>query len=384
MHLSIKIIIISIIILILVKLVFLLKEKYKPHYFWDLQPVARNITSKDKKVNIGIISNTKPKSINIDTYQTLNFDINDKTTNNNLTQFLNSHFLKGYHYQLQFLQWSITNNYLHNLALVTHTPRNLIGTISSRTINIMINKESLPIGFVDYLAVHKAYRKKRLATCLISKLVETNKNKCFLFKIENNPLPFDAICKFRYYALNLKSYHSSSSSSSSSSNIDENPSNTNWELLSPATIHLAYKYYHHKAKAYRLYQTYNEKEFIDWFLPRQKVISSFIKIKNRKVVAFSAYFHNQIKGGFMAGKDEIVSTVELMVFLSNNIYGDFKSLLNGENISNTDYLVTTNLANNMVFIDRMLFIPAKRCYLQMYNYATTDTYQPSEILLNVP
>lgn len=119
-------------------------------------------------------------------------------------------------------------------------------------------------------------------------------------------------------------------------------------------------------------------------MPRDKVVTSYLKITGTKVTAFVSYFENSIKGGFMTTNGNTSKIAELLVILSNDYYHDLKQLLKILSEQQINYFVTTNLGKNMIFIDRLNFIPAKRCYFQMYNYGTKRTFQPSEILINLP
>jgi hypothetical protein len=62
--------------------------------------------------------------------------------------------------------------------------------------------------FVDNLCIDRNFRRKNLATLLISKLIKTivdlaNPNASFIFKIDRKPLPFLEITKSNYYYRDL-------------------------------------------------------------------------------------------------------------------------------------------------------------------------------------
>ena len=339
----------------------------KPHAFWDKQPVSRNYNK------AGIISSKRLDSVKIDTCQLVNFNMTDPKINKQVVEFIRHHFLKGYQYSLTFLQWSISKDSKDLLALVNRSPRQLIGTIACRPIHLTFGSEMIKTGYVDYLAVHSDFRGKRLATTLISKLVDTNPLDCFLFKIESTLLPFDYLCKFRYYVLNLSSYREV---------IYPRPE-VEWHPVTTSNINLCYNYYEQMSQAFKMYQTYSPDDFREWFLPREEIVYSFVRIRDGMAIAFASFFQNRVGGSYW-GKNKTVTTVELTVLLSDDVTLDLKHLITFIIKIGAEYLVTTNLGKNRIFIDRLPFIPAKRCYLQMYNYGTLNIYSPNDILLNLP
>ena len=231
------------------------------------------------------------------------------------------------------------------------------------------------MGYVDYLAVHKSYRGKRLATALISKVVETYPLETFLFKIEDTPLPFDAVCKFRYYVYSIKSTNDYRQL------ID---GNSVWMPLTDKYLELVYQYYGVECKKFSYHQTYTKESFRAWFSPVDRILYSYVKIKNGEVIGFASYFCIHMKDGFLTFNKQSARIAELLVFLSDDITNDLKQLLQLVGTHGIDYFVVTNLGKNKIFIDRLEFIPAKRCYLQMYNYGTRRPIDPSDVLINIP
>lgn len=366
---SIKVLIIVIIILAILLTIAL--KIYKSllkvsHEFWDKQPVSRNYKKK------GMITSKKPASLHNKDTDILNFNLNNDSINRAIVEFLNNHFLKGYQYSLNFLKWSMSSDPHHLLTLINKSPRQLIGTIASRSINIRIDNTNIELAYVDYLSVHRNFRGKRLATLLISKVVESSQLKSFLFKIEDNPLPFDYICKYRYYVLNLSDF-----------NITTKPL-YRWNILDRANLKKCYRFYLKNSKSFKIAQNYTLEEFSNWFLPRNDVIYSYFSTINDNVVAFSSFFKNKISGKEWGKGKQMIVTGELLLHLSDNVTESLKSHIEIMKQYGIEYLVTTNLAKNRVFIDRLPFIPAKRCYLQMYNYGTLVSYNPQDILVNLP
>ncbi len=360
-------------LLVIVVIIYLyqyLKRERTPHHFWDLQPVSRNFR------RAGILSKTRLAAIQLPDFITVTFKIDDPKINLGIVEFIDQHFLKGYHYTLPYLSWSLAKTPYSNIALLTRDQKKIVGTISTKEVSLVITGTQINMGYVDYLAVHKSYRGKRLATALISKVVESYPLETFLFKIEETPLPFDAVCKFRYYVYNLKSLATSAP--------QPNNKPTDWLPLDISNIELAYQYYQTECRKFRYYQTYTMESFRNWFLPVDKILYSYVKLHDNRVTGFASYFCIDMKDGFLTFNKQTTRIAESLVFLSDNITDDVKSLLEMTKSLGLDYFVVTNLGKNRVFIDRMSFIPAKRCYLQMYNYGTRGPLDPSEVLINIP
>lgn len=359
------------VVIVILVIYYKLSQKPKVHHYWDKQPVSRNFSS------LGKISKTRLPSNIIPPFQTVNFNILNPKTEKLIKNFIDHHFLKGYQYSLPFLRWSMPNNNTDTIGLVTKpqsTPGyQLVGTISSKMVTMVINGQTHDIGYVDYLAVHQDYRGHRLATALISKVVETYHREIFLFKIEDKPLPFDVVCKFRYYVYPI-----------TQENPEQITGETNWTALTNQTLDLAYQYYQQKSSQFRYYQSYTRDQFKKWFLPDNNVVSSFIMLEKGQIIGFTSFFSLKMKSGFLNQRHQNSRIAELLVFLSNDITQHLKQLLPQLFYQKIDYFVATNLGKNKVFIDRLPFIPGKRCYLQMYNYGTGRSYDPSEILVNIP
>lgn len=92
--------------------------------------------------------------------------------------------------------------YLHDI---------LVGTITNRTLRIHINNQRFAVSYIDYLCVHKGYRKKRVAPELIQthehhqRTKSTNKCVVSLFKKEGNLHAFTPLVKYSTYTYDLRS-----------------------------------------------------------------------------------------------------------------------------------------------------------------------------------
>jgi hypothetical protein len=118
--------------------------------------------------------------------------------------FLNKNFSDSYKFPI-----SIAENLIENNRIITlENQDNIIGSISWEPITILVGGRQEFMYFVDNLCIDRNFRKKNLATLLISKLIKTICNKegssvSFIFKIDRKPLPFQEITKSNYYYRDL-------------------------------------------------------------------------------------------------------------------------------------------------------------------------------------
>ena len=349
------------IIIIIIYLYYYLKSTYfNKHSYWDSQPVSRKYSKN------GNLTRDLPKALLSKEFIIKGYDINNNSIFTHIQKHINTQFIKNYHYKLEYLRWSCSEKLMHNLALLDKN-NSIIGTISVKPTNLVVNYKMLNTGYVDYLAINQNYRNKRLAPVLISNLIAKNNFKTYIFKIETKPLPFDYMCKYRYYVYDLEK---------------ETFSTTNrFDDLQLSEINDTYDYYSSKSKHYKLYQQYDLSSFKKMFYHKNKeVINTLIgKDTNGNINCFICYFITDFKHN-----GNLLKIAEIICYLSDNIVEDIKTIITRLQKSNLKYLITTNLGRNSIFIDRLHFFPGKRAYLQMYNYGLNTILHPSEVMFNLP
>ena len=189
-----------IIIAIVVIAIILIRIYYKGNKFWDKQPVSRSL-----KQSEGIITNIMPDILPSKKGQIVRYLGNQSYSDIGL--FLSKNYIKGYIYDTAKINWSLSMPYMverNRIAIYSHN--RIISFISGKPFIVKLNNKELKLHYIDYLSVHKEHRNKNLAPIIISniaKLCYTPEYTCYLFKKENNPLPFKYIskCKYFYYDL---------------------------------------------------------------------------------------------------------------------------------------------------------------------------------------
>jgi hypothetical protein len=369
----------SVIFAIIAVIYLVLKYLYKrlvpkKHMFWDKQPVSRNYS------HHGIIISHKLPPIPTPPFNPLHLDPNKKDQCKLLTSFLNKHFIRGYYYTPEFIQWAFSPLAEHNTCLVNTKDKQLVGTIAGKDVDISIMGQRQGMCYVDYLAVNKSLRGKRIATGLISRLTSKTKQSSCIFKIESNPLPFDHICRFRYYSYNLNN-----------SNISEELTVSHKHQLplhpmSERDLPDAHRFYTEKSHTFVLSAQYSKDEFRRWFLPRENLVHTFLRRNvNGEITCLASFFRCDFMiESFWGSKSKPMAMVELLFLLSDDKLNDAKELLLEAKKLGCEYFVAPNTGKNTLFIDRLSFFGGKYCYLQLYNYGTTRKLQPGEVLFNPP
>lgn len=349
-------ILISIIILIFITY----KYNYK-HLFWDKQPVSRNLCNKE-----GIISKNPIFNIHLQKYMYFKY-LNKLDTK--IFDFINNHFTDYYQYSNEFLKNTL--NYLDNLKIYNialYEASKLIGFIHAKPIKLYINNIFIDIYYVDFLCVHKKYRKKNIASLLISKLINScNSKQIFIFKKENKQLPFNYINKSSYYYLHINSVK----------NINKKIDNIKFSNLEDIEdiycfinkIYKTKKIYNYLdiIQFKNLYINSNKKILIEYDLCNKIIaIIIFIEIKfNYNHVIFKTY---DIENIYINGIKNYKILDYLIIDCKNN---------------NIDMISCLNQSYNKYFIDKYNMKKGMTIYFHMYNYHLNKKIDNFNLLFNV-
>ena len=169
--------------------------------------------------------------------------------------------------------WSLGTQLDKYILLSITKDNKLIGTITSREINIQINNNQLQLLYVDYLCVDSNHRKNGLAQMLISNMAHAGLKKnyrAFIFKKEIYPLPYHYICNYMTHIININDIND---------NISFKKANINYKYVllteksSQKEIEDCFVYYQNHSHKFKLYQSYNLEEFIFYFISSKHTYS---------------------------------------------------------------------------------------------------------------
>lgn len=335
---------------------------YYKHKFWYKQPVSRTFFKNKDGVII------KSSNLVIDDKIDEKYSWNTINDVHEFKHFLETNYSKEEYYNTNYLNWILNTPYKHITKLSKMSCRNdlniglyhqnkLIGTIIGRPIILKINRNIIEGFYVDFLCTHKKYRNQGLTPKLISKLLSIWKKyklDMHIFKIDNNPLPFDNIGCFNYYYCDL-------------SKCDSNKvvKNIRIKKLDEEYLEDVYEYFHNFVKDYKMYQIFTLEEFKYYFLIN-KNIKTYITLDNNIITGFFTF--TKMKYNHPFKKNTKAKCIELTYFLSNNhqLIHNFINLF-----KNYDFLIFLDAMQNKKLIDILNPYKGHKTYYQLYNYWTT-------------
>jgi hypothetical protein len=369
--------ILVIIILVIIIIWWFYKNPiYKTHTYWDVQPVSRN------QSNDGYITSNFPKPIiptTIDSLLTLKtFHPHQQSELERVTEFINQHYIYKYHYTPEFIKWTVlspNSNPKHNLLLYYNN--NLVGSIFARSMDIIVHGIQIPLYYVDFLCIHKEYRKKGWAPILISNIVDvctTAVYQSFIFKIEKYPLPFNYMSKCNYYYKKIKSYTSNHKLDRAIYTI---------KRTSIATLTECYRFFNKHTKKYKIYPFFSKLEFMYYFMPSIKIGSCYeLRNKHNNIIGILFFSVNYYKSG--SGLSSIADLQYIFTDDPTILFPFLDSILVDLSNAGYEFISITSIMNHRQLIKEFRFQQSMTFYYQMYNYHLRNSLLENEIALNIP
>lgn len=330
----------SFIFLIIISILIYKLKYYKPlNKFWSKQPVMRIYSN-----SLGIIG-TRP-TISI-TYPN-NITLSKTTDIITCYNFVKHNFSQYYNIDYTRFNKHWSNPLSHKFTISNDT--HIIGFILCYPINILAYNKNYSFYYVDYLCVHKKYRKHNLATLLISELLMSfSYSQPFLFKKDSNLLPFLPFFSSHYYHKTLCHQSSYHFSIKDSSNVDYDLYNNVLSELKPS-----------------FYMNYNN------------IIGNVLciyELQYNKLVCNVVWNSTKWKNGNKIVEiDYILSTVN-----NKDLYNSICQYFYSSNF--TDLLIPS-ISCNMNFINLCNCEIANKLNYYTYNF-NLPKIKPSEILFNI-
>lgn len=329
---------------------FLKKINTKKHKFWSKQPVSRNNLK-----NIGYISYNPKFNINLYNKYKFKFIKVDKT----ILNFIDTHFSEQNKYNNEYLYNTLNQYNCFNISLYLFNT--VIGFIHAKPVKLLLDKNYLDVFYVDFLCIHKNYRNKNLATYLISYLInQCNSRQIFIFKKDNNKLPFNYLNKTNYYYNFIEKYKKK--------NIGKNIillDNNNKDI-----INKVYNFINLIKKDFKCVNLYDKKYFMkNYYFNNSKNI--FVEFNNHsKIVSVFITVTNY----FIYNKKKLKTLDIENIYISNSNLNNtilFDYLVNYCRLNKIDIITCIDNMDNNFFIKKYNLKKSMSLYYHMYNYHYT-------------
>ena len=166
----------------------------KERKFWDTQPVIK-VKEANKERKSGPLKTKEQHKITDEPtalpkgFGWRNFNLNDETDIKDLYYLLYENYVEDdggvfrFNYSKEFLQWALMPpGYDKDLyfGITYKTKKNkevLVGFISGIILNVTLEDKVVPLTEVNFLCVHKKYRKFSMASVLIREVVRRSNTK---------------------------------------------------------------------------------------------------------------------------------------------------------------------------------------------------------------
>ena len=364
-------IILSVVLIILILIVISYSYYCYKHNFWSKQPVSNWFYFNIKDT---IIANKLPNKLNIpETLNMQTYKINNSKSLEKYHKFLQLHYenqLYACDLKFNYFKWTLNYPNENNTEIITiNKGKEIIGTIISKCINLIINNRSIKTSYVDYLCIDNKYRNKNIAPILISNMAEIGfkNSNSFIFKKEDKQLPFRYITKYNYYYID---------------NIDLKISNydfRNIEELNEKNLIDVFKFYNNFCKInFNLYRLYSLEEFKYYFL-ENKLFNDcklYLYKEFNSVKGIISFYHLNLKN--FENKVNynikfIFSNDDLILY---NLFDFFTTLL-----KRNSTIVLTDTGKQDTLISKYNFRKDIDCFLHMYNYHTMFPIDKKKVCL---
>lgn len=334
------IVLIIFLLLIVVFIVYKLFYTSKKSSFWINQPVSRPgiqmkhgpIVSKQK-----IYNNLVPDpSVN---------HLNEYNLNK-LLALLNEHYFEGLTYNENYVKWHILD---HGVGFLNDQ-----GSICSVPIQLYIDGKIQTFTYVDYLLLKKGVRGQLKAPQLISKIIRNSLDNGidkFIFRIEQNQLPFQHVCKLN----------------SCYGKIPSNLKINNQIVIKKGINNDVYQFWKQYAIKHKIALMYDYSRFSHMCIGSE-VTKCYVAYNGNQIVGLIIYFITLFKGEPVAEISCLIGSDQVADMLVSKI--------------KEPWMVMHNMSNHKRWIDRYGLIMSHNSWVYFYNYYHNEI-KPHELFFGV-
>tara|TARA_B110000208_G_scaffold191215_1_gene257377 strand:+ start:2016 stop:3065 length:1050 start_codon:yes stop_codon:yes gene_type:complete len=331
---------ILLIVVLIVVIISLIIYKYKTqHTFWVNHPVM-------KQYNRSLYKIGQVPRIRMLISEKYSFKYNDSI--DKIYTFINTFFSKEYSINQLLFNYYYTKRGAKNISL--YKDSFLIGFIHSHDINLIYNKRSFKINYVDYLCVNTNTRNQNIAAILISSLLNSHtKDSYYIFKKERSTLPYSPILSTDYFYKKIAKVL-----------IKPIENNIIYDIHTHSQkIKQVYSFYIDSLSKYSLYNYDNYEEFYNKYITLG-IVQLFVIENNNKII-------NIIIGNKVSYKTYVCFEIDFILGDLNKSQYIHEQLSNILSIYRCDYYSIVNIGNMYTYIKKNNLYKSYKMYFYTYN-----------------
>lgn len=292
------------------------KDSYK---FWEEQPVPQ--FKKDIGVEFGPINKDckveEERQIPYklpDGYEWADVDVTNEGQLTRLYEFLKNNYVEDddhmfrFDYSPDFLRWHLSapgyyKNWLISIVYVNKNKKQMIGFISGIPVEVNMYGTKMKMAEINFLCVNKKYRDKRLAPVLIKEVTRRIHCENIWQAVYTSgtmlPKPF-AKCTYYHRNLNVQklvdikfTYLSPKLNMARAKGLYKVKKETSIpgiRPMEPKDVPHVQKILAEYLSQFKVHGYYSEEEVAHWFLPRKKVVYSFVSEQNGEIKDFISFY----------------------------------------------------------------------------------------------
>eukprot|EP00920_Eleutheroschizon_duboscqi_P030663 GHVT01074118.1.p1 GENE.GHVT01074118.1~~GHVT01074118.1.p1 ORF type:complete len:510 (-),score=122.80 GHVT01074118.1:357-1886(-) len=274
------------------------------HPFWDTQPVPQ-ISDVISAEDMGAIE--PPRSLADvraapyklpEGFAWDDLDVTDEPQRKELYTLLNEHYVEDednlfrFDYSPEFLQWALTSpGYLRkwHAAVRVEKTNKLVGFISGIPVHLFVHGQDIHVAEINFLCVHKKLRAKRLAPVLIREITRRVNLEGVWQAVYTAgillPKPIGA-CRYWHRSLNPRKLidvgfsglgrNMTVSRAVKLFRLPENTKTPGLRLMTKHDVKGVSKLLQEYLASFRLHMNFSEAEVEHWFVPRPKVVYTYV------------------------------------------------------------------------------------------------------------
>ena len=389
------------------------KEEIKDNYkFWSTQPVPQ--FNKECEVKFGEIwKDHKVEDLEKEPlalpegFEWKNVDLSKQNELDKLYEFLKSNYVEDddhmfrFDYSKDFLKWHLNPPGYYPEWLISvvredkvKNKKKMVGFIAGLPIKVHIHGTDITLAEIDFLCVKKELRSRRLAPVLIQEVSRRIHMRNMWWAVYTSgtllPKPF---CQATYYHRNLDvkklvdikftylPHNMNMTRAKKYYALPNEPPISGFRPMTEEDVEDVYVLLDNLEKKYKVHGYYSKEEVAHWFLPRKRVIYSYVKTDEKNKVTDFISFYNLPSS--VLQNDKYKKLMAAYSFFNINTSCSFKDLMQcalvlAKNEGFDVYNCLDIMENETVFKDLLFGQGDGRLKYYFWNFVCPET-QPKDL-----